>query len=46
MFTIDGEAKEYPSLELAIAAARRLSRAYHRSMTILKNGKFHRFLRY
>jgi len=46
MFTIDGEGNEYPSLHLAIAAARQLSLAYQRSITILKDGKFCRLLRY
>jgi len=46
MFTIDGEGKEYSDLQLALAEARRLSIAYRRSITILKDGKFHRLLRY
>lgn len=46
MFTIDGEGQKYSDLHLAIAAARLLSAAYHRSITILKDGKFHRLLRY
>jgi len=46
MFTIDGEEKDYPNLHLAIAAARHLAMAYHRSIQILKDGKPYRLLRY
>ena len=46
MFTIDGEGRQYPDLHLAMAKARQLSMAYQRSITILKDGKFHRLLRY
>jgi len=46
MFTIDGEINQYPNLHLAIAAARHLSLAYQRSITILKDGEIYRFLRY
>ncbi len=46
MFTIDGEGRNYPDLHLAMAAARLLSIAYHRSIQILKDGKPYRLLRY
>jgi len=46
MFTIDIESKEYPVMWLAIAAAHAWMREAHRSVTIYKDGKPIRFLRY
>lgn len=46
MFTIDIEEKKYPHIWMAIAVARAWMIQGHRSMTIFKDGKAVRFLRY
>ena len=46
MSTIDIETTQYPAMWLAIAAAYAYMREAHRSVTIYKNGKRVRFLRY
>jgi hypothetical protein len=46
MFTIDNEGQEYPDFWFILGVAKRLSVEFGRSVTIYKNGKAFKFLRF
>ncbi len=46
MYTIDGEGQEYPYFWIILGIAKQLSVDLGRSVTIYKNGKVFKFLRY
>jgi hypothetical protein len=46
MFTIDGEGDQYPDFWVILGVAKQLSVDLGRSVTIYKNGKPFKFLRY